>query len=63
MGVPAEIRAMKPWSSREVKGKGGRYYVYEVFSKKLASGAWGKKSGWCVGRIVPGEGFVPNANW
>lgn len=54
---------MKPGSGYEVKGKGGRYYVYEVFSKKLASGAWGKRSGRCVGRIVPGEGFVPNANW
>lgn len=63
MGVPAEIRAMKPGTGFEVKEKGGRYYVYEVFAKKLASGAWGKRSGRCVGRIVPGEGFVPNANW
>lgn len=54
---------MKPGRGYEVKEKGGRYYVYEVLSKKLASGAWGKRSGRCVGRVVPGEGFVPNANW
>lgn len=63
MGVPADIRAMKPGTGYEVKERGGRYYVYEVFAKKLASGAWGKRSGRCVGRIVAGEGFVPNANW
>lgn len=63
MGVPAEIRAMKPGTGYEVKEKGGRYYVYEVRAKKLASGAWGKRSGRCVGKVVPGEGFVPNANW
>ena len=63
MGVPAEIRAMKPGRGYEVKQKGRNYYVYEVLSKKLGSGAWGKRSGRCVGKIVPGEGFVPNANW
>lgn len=63
MGVPAEIRAMKPGTGYEVKERGGRYYVYEVRAKKLASGAWGKRSGRCVGKIVAGEGFVPNANW
>ena len=63
MGVPEEIRAMKPGRGYEVKESGGRYYVYEVRSKKLGSGAWGKRSGRCVGKIVAGEGFVPNANW
>ena len=59
MGVPADIRAMKPGTGYEVKEKGGRYYVYEVFAKKLASGAWARGAGVASGESSPARGSCP----
>lgn len=65
--VPAEIRAMRPQGTTVKKLKGG-YYVYETKSTSVrVVGEDGRarwktktKSGPIVGKIVPGEGFVPN---
>lgn len=61
--VPDEIRALRPSADTTVKRIGDNYYVYEYRAKKLGSGKWGTKTGRCVGKIVPGEGFSPNANY
>lgn len=63
MAVPAEVRAMKP-AGTEVHDRGGRYYVYRITSVwDPARKRPRKKTLGCVGRIAPGEGFVPNARW
>lgn len=32
-------------------------------SCQLPNGSWGKKSDKCIGKIIPGQGFVPNRNY
>lgn len=65
--VPQEIRAMRP-AGTVVKRQGNHYYVYLVKSTSVKvqdeDGKWRwksvTKSGPCIGKIVPGEGYVPN---
>lgn len=65
--VPEEIRAMRPVGTT-VKRQGDGYYVYETKSTSVkvvdedGNARWKTKtkSGPCIGKIVPGEGFVPN---
>lgn len=64
MAVPEEIKKMRPTGlgkATEVRLIGGHYYVYEISSK------WDEKkqrpqktTGKCIGKIVPGEGFIAN---
>ena len=65
--VPEEIRAMRP-SGTVVKRQGDNFYVYKTKSTSVKvqdeDGRWRwksvTKSGACIGKIVPGEGYVPN---
>lgn len=60
--VPEEIRAMKPRGTM-VKKIGGRYYVYtHSQSKDPETGKWKTDPGTCIGQIVEGVGFFPNAS-
>ena len=57
--VPEHIRAMKPRGTM-VKAIDGRYYVYD-YACTSEGGVRRTRMGKCVGKIVEGEGFVPNA--
>ena len=61
--IPDEISIHRPGPCTEVKLISGHYYVYMYKSVKLASGKWGKKTGKCIGSIIPEKGFVPNKNF
>lgn len=61
--IPEEIKQYRPGPCTEVKLISGHYYVYMYQSLKLKSGEWGKKTGKCIGTIIPGTGFVPNRNY
>lgn len=58
--VPEHIRAMKPRGTM-VKAIDGRYYVYD-YACTSEGGVRRTRMGKCVGKIVEGEGFVPNAS-
>ena len=57
--VPDHIRAMKPRGTM-VKAIDGRYYVYD-YACESEGGVRRTRMGRCVGKIVEGQGFVPNA--
>ena len=61
--IPESINNSRPGPCTEVKLISGHYYVYMYRSQKLPSGDWGKKTGNCIGKIVPGTGFIPNKNF
>ena len=61
--IPESINNSRPGPCTEVKLISGHYYVYMYRSQKLPSGDWGKKAGNCIGKIVPGTGFIPNKNF
>lgn len=61
--IPENVRKFRPGSCTEIKMISGHYYVYSYSSIKLASGNWGKKTDKCIGKIIPGEGFVANKNY
>jgi hypothetical protein len=58
--VPEHIRAMKPRGTM-VKAIDGRYYVYD-YACTSEGGVRRTRMGKCVGKIVEGQGFVPNAS-
>lgn len=63
MAVPEHIRALKPkeFGCVEIREMKGRYYVYKVSSKwNREKGRAQKVTGGCVGKIIEGQGFVPN---
>lgn len=61
--IPQEINQFRPGACTEIKHINGKYYVYMYTSVKLSSGKWGKKTGKCIGKIIPGVGFVSNKNY
>ena len=61
--IPEAIKQYRPGPCTEVKLIGGHYYVYMYQSVRLPSGKWGKKTGKCIGTIIPETGFVPNKNY
>ena len=61
--IPDSIKQYRPGPSTEVKLINGHYYVYMYHSIRLASGHWGKKTGKCIGKIIPEKGFIPNRNF
>ena len=64
MAVPEEIRRMRPTGlgkATEVRLIGGHYYVYEISSRWDENRRRPQKTtGRCIGKIVPGEGFIAN---
>lgn len=61
--IPEEIRQFRPGPCTEIKFINGSYYVYMYQARKLPSGRWGKKTGKCIGKIIPGKGFAANKNY
>ena len=61
--IPEEIKRFRPGACTEIKLINGHYYVYMYQSLQLPSGKWGKKTGKCIGTIIPGKGFIPNRNY
>ncbi len=61
--IPEDVAKFRPGACTEIKNIGGNYYVYMYESVLLESGRWGKRTGKCIGKILPGTGFVPNRNY
>ena len=61
--IPQEINQHRPGACTEIKHINGNYYVYMYTSVRLSSGKWGKKTGKCIGKIIPDVGFVSNKNY
>ena len=61
--IPESIKRYRPETCSEIKLISGHYYVYRYSAVLLASGKWGKKSGPCIGSIIPNVGFKPNKNY
>lgn len=63
MAVPEVLKQYLPEKGMEIKEISGYYYAYKYSVKKLSSGKWGKSSGQCIGKIVEGNGFIPNKSY
>ena len=61
--TPDSIRKHLPCKSTSARLINGTYYVYKYSAVKLPSGKWGTDSGKAIGKIIPGEGFVPNKRY
>lgn len=61
--IPEEVLRFRPGTCTEVKCVNGNWYVYMYEAVLLKSGKWGKKTGACIGKIIPGTSFVPNRNY
>ena len=61
--IPENVKRYRPETCSEIKLISGHYYVYRYSAVLLASGKWGKKSGPCIGSIIPDVGFKPNKNY
>ena len=61
--IPESIKRYRPEKCSEIKFISGHYYVYRYSAVLLPSGKWGKKSGPCIGSIIPDVGFMPNKNY
>lgn len=61
--IPENVSKFRPGPCTEIKIISGHYYVYMYHSVKLPSGNWGKRSGKCIGSIIPDKGFIPNKNY
>lgn len=60
--VPENIRKCKPKGST-IKYIHNKYYVYEIYAKKLDSGKWGTRTGKLIGYIDEKQGFISNNNY
>lgn len=61
--TPDFIKIHLPCKSTSARLINGTYYVYKYSAVKLPSGKWGTDSGKAIGKIIPGEGFVPNKRY
>jgi len=62
--IPPEISKYRPCKSSRIRyDNDGTYRVYKYKAKKLASGRWASDSGYLIGKIIPGEGFMPNKRY
>ena len=61
--VPEEIKQHKPCKCCRIRNDNGTYRVYKYSSVKLPSGKWSSDYGYLIGKIVPGEGFLPNKRY
>lgn len=61
--VPDDIKRFKPEKCTKVRNDNGIYRVYKYKASKLPSGAWGTDSGYLIGKIIPGTGFVANKRY
>lgn len=61
--LPDEITRYKPCKSTRIRNDNGIYRVYKYGSMKLSSGKWSSDYGYLIGKIIPGEGFLPNKRY
>ena len=61
--IPEEIRQHIPGKCCRIQKVNGTYYVYKYSSVKLASGKWSSDYGYCIGKILPDRGFIPNKRY
>ncbi len=60
---PEEIRKFIPCSHCYLRENHGIYSVYRYDSVRLPNGRRGRNAGFLIGKIIPGEGFVPNERY
>lgn len=61
--LPEEILQYRPCKCCRIRNDNGTYRVYKYSAVKLESGKWSSDYGYLIGKIVPGEGFLPNKRY
>lgn len=61
--LPENVTRFKPCSCSRIRNDNGTYRVYKYSAVKLASGKWSSDYGYLIGKIIPGEGFLPNKRY
>ena len=62
--VPDEILQYRPCKCVRLRNDGnGVYRVYKYSALQLPSGEWSNDWGYLIGKIVAGEGFIPNKRY
>lgn len=61
--TPDNVKEYLPCKSTSARLIKGTYYVYKYTAVKLPSGKWGTDSGYVIGKIIPGKGFMPNKRY
>jgi hypothetical protein len=61
--IPENVSRFRPGPCTEIKHVNGNWYVYMYEAVLLKSGKWGKKTGACIGKIIPDVAFIPNRNY
>ncbi len=61
--LPEEVTCFKPCKCSRIRNDNGTYRVYKYSSVKLSSGQWSSDYGYLIGKIIPGEGFIPNKRY
>ena len=61
--LPEDVTRFKPCKCCRIRNDKGVYRVYKYSSVKLSSGQWSSNYGYLIGKIIPGEGFLPNKRY
>ncbi len=61
--IPEEVKKYKPCKCCRIALDHGTYRVYRYQAVRLESGKWSRSWGTLIGKIIPGEGFVPNRRY
>lgn len=61
--IPDDVARFKPCKCSRIRNDNGVYRVYKYSAVKLPSGKWSSNYGYLIGKIIPGEGFVPNKRY
>ena len=61
--IPEDITRHIPCKCCRIQKNNGTYYVYKYSSVKLPSGKWSNDYGYCIGKIIPDTGFIPNKRY
>ena len=61
--IPPEVLAYVPGKCCRIKNDRDIYRVYRYHAIKLPSGKWSSTYGDLIGKIIPGEGFIPNKRY
>ena len=62
--VPDEILQYRPCKCVRLRNDGnGVYRVYKYSARQLPSGEWSNDWGYLIGKIIAGEGFIPNKRY
>ena len=61
--LPDNVKSFIPCKSVTVRNDKDNYWVYKYKAVKLANGNWASGGQYLIGKIIPGEGFVPNKRY